>query len=127
MMLSQLTLEFERFLIKLLAALQGFLLKLLPTRGKLLFKLYLLGLHVVLHLSGLLSGALEKLFALLANLISHLIDLTLSFLSNRSSTDKLLALKLGFLNNFVGLTTRRRNEFVLLLQQLIRLRNLPRE
>jgi hypothetical protein len=81
----------------------------------------------MLHLSGLLSGALEKLFALLANLISHLIDLTLSFLSNRSSTDKLLALKLGFLNNFVGLTTRRRNEFVLLLQQLIRLRNLPRE
>ena len=58
----------------------------------------------MLHLSGLLARALEELFALLANLISHLIHLALRFLPNRSSTHKLFALNLSFLNYFVGLT-----------------------
>jgi len=51
MLLRELSLQFKRFLVELLAPLQGFLLKLLPACRELLFELRQLGLHVVLHLS----------------------------------------------------------------------------
>ena len=74
-----------------------------PTR-LLLLQLSLLGLHLVFHLSSLLARTLKKLFALLANLIPHLIHLTFSFLTDSSSTHQLFTLQPCFLNDLLSLT-----------------------
>ena len=44
-----------------------------------------LGLHLMLHLGSLLTGALEQLFTLLARLFAQFIHLPFSFLANGHS------------------------------------------
>ena len=116
--LGVLTLQLNRFLIQLLATLQGFLLKLLAAGGELLLQLRQLALHLLLQRRPLLSRFLEQLLTLLTRLFTHLIHLPFSFLADRGVAHQLFALTLGLLNNLFGVPAGGVDELVPAIQKL---------
>ena len=71
-----------------------------------------------------MTRGLQKLLALLANLFTHFIHLSLSFLTDGSLRHELFALLLSVRDDLVSLGTSRSDEFITLLQQLIGLSDL---
>ena len=116
--LGVLTLQLNRFLIQLLATLQGFLLKLLAAGGELLLQLRQLALHLLLQRRPLLSRFLEQLLTLLTRLFTHLIHLPFRFLADRGVVHQLFALTLGLLNNLFGVPAGGVDELVPAIKQL---------
>jgi hypothetical protein len=100
---SGLPTQFQNFLLKFLSTLQSLLFKLLPAGGKVLLLFGDFCLNLLFNTGTLLACCLKKLLALLAGLIAEVINLTLGFLPNRGTINKLLTLALSLLNNLFGL------------------------
>jgi hypothetical protein len=99
-------------------AFSGFLFQLLASGRELLFELSQSHLLLLLGLGSLGACLQQQLIALLARLLTHLVDLAFGFLADAGTVDQLLALALGCLEDVVGLVPCLADEVVLLVQQI---------
>ena len=112
-LLAELSLELDRFLIKLLAALQPFLFELLTALAELLLQLSQPGLMLLFCLGDLLPGLGDHLLALLAGLVAQFRHLPLGFTADRLAINQLIPLLLGLGNDVVRLLAGLLDELIL--------------